>query len=229
MNQGSNKIVFKTFSYLASQIKPMKTPALLLLLILCSGKLLAQSVEKFEPALMEAKFGAKLIYTSETHSVTLDIVSKNIKTTDNPSLINVDEKPLQLVWLTNTALSTIDTTQTRRKAELLGYVDYEVKYAKDELKLKISDVQTAFVNINSKFFIFWSYNMPPDNKSVLKQINLTTLCFAHILNLNNPVTVGQTVETNKKLLFDVANTIKLNNYKINLSDMYKKLQDEMKQ
>ncbi len=207
----------------------MKTRALLLLLMLCSGKLLAQSVEKFEPALMEAKFGAKLIYTSETHSVTLDIVSKNIKTTNSPSVINVDEKPLQFVWLPNVALSTTDTTETRQKAELLGYVDYEVKYVKDEVKLKISDVETTFVTINGKLFIFWSYNMPPDNKSVLKQINLTTLCFAHILNLNNPVTAGQRVETNKKLLFDVANTVKLNNYKMDLADMYKKLQAEMKQ
>jgi len=66
----------------------MQTRTLILLLLLCSGKLFAQTTEKFTPALMETKSGAKVVYNSDKHSITFDVVSKKIAPTDNPNLIN---------------------------------------------------------------------------------------------------------------------------------------------
>ncbi|QEC75369.1 hypothetical protein [Mucilaginibacter ginsenosidivorax] len=207
----------------------MQTRTLILLLLLCSGKLFAQTTEKFTPALMETKSGAKVVYTSDRHSITFDVVSKKIVPTDNPNLINVDNKPLQFILIPNSALSTTDTTLARQKAELLGYADYELDYVKKEVKMKISGVTEKWITINNKLFLFWTYNMPPDNKSVLQQLNLSTLCFAHVLNLNNPVTQGETLETNSDLLLNAAKTLRLNNFKVDLEALYKQLQDEMKQ
>jgi hypothetical protein len=71
--------------------------------------------------------------------------------------------------------------------------------------------------------------MPADNKSVLQQINLSSLCFAHVLNLNNPITPGETAETNSPLLMEVAKNLQLSNAKTDLNKLYKKLQAEMGQ
>lgn len=207
----------------------MLTRTLLLLMLLGSSKLFAQSSEKFTAALMQTKVGAKMVYTSDSHSVILDIVSKKIEPTAAANVVNVDSKPLQLVLLPNSALSTTDTTLERQKAELLGYVQYETNYVKNDVKLNISNITQKWFTINGKLFLFWTYDMPADNKSVLQQINLSTLCFAHILNLNNPVTPGETAETNSSLLMDVAKTLQLSNAKTDLNNLYKQLQAEMGQ
>jgi hypothetical protein len=209
----------------------MKTRTLILLLLLCSGRLFAQTTEKFTPALMETKSGAKVVYTGDNHSVTLDIVSKNIKPTKNPNLLIVDGKTFQFMLIPNDALSTTDTTLARQKAELLGYAEYEIDYAKKELKIEISGITQKWATINNNLFLLWYYNMPPsaDKRSTLQQLNLSTLCFAHVLNLNNAVTEGETLETNSGLLLNAAKTLSLNNFKIDLDTLYKQLQDEMKQ
>jgi hypothetical protein len=206
----------------------MQTRTLLILLVICCTKLQAQTAEKFTLELMQTKAGAKVVYNSDAHAITLDIVSNKIVLTGNPNLVNVDNKPFQFVLIANNALSTTDTTLARQKAELLGYADYEIRYIKDEVKLKISGFTQKWVTINNKLFLFWSYDMPADNKSVRQQINLSTLCFAHVLNLNNAVTNDQTIETNQSLLFNAANTLKLAGH-IDLKKLYQQLQDEMKQ
>jgi apolipoprotein N-acyltransferase len=109
----------------------------LLLLLLGGSKLFAQTPEEFTAALMQTKAGAKMVYTSDKHSVILDIISNKIEPTQTANVLNVDSKPLQIVLLPNSALSLTDTTLERQKAELLGYVEYETNYVKNEVKLAI--------------------------------------------------------------------------------------------
>lgn len=178
---------------------------------------------------MEMKTGAKVVYTNDSHSIIFDVVSKDIKLTQNAGILNVDKKVFQYTLIPNPALSLTDTTLERQKAELLGYIEYEVSYMKNELKLDVSNITKKWVTINNKLFLFWAYDMPPDNKSVLQQINLSTLCFANVLNLNNAVPPGEKAEINAELLSAAAKTLQLSNVKTDLNTLYKKLQEEMKQ
>jgi hypothetical protein len=214
----------------------MPTRTLLLLLLLTGSKLFAQTTEKFSPALMQTKAGAKMVYTSDSHSITFDFIFKKVEPTGKENFINVDNKPLQFILIPNSALSTTDTTLKRQKAELLGYATYETDYIKNDLKLNIANITQKWITINGKLFLFWTYDMPPDtpglpsdSKSVLQQLHLSTLCFAHVLNLNIPVSQGETADANSTMLLSVAKTLQLNDFKIDLAQLYKKLQAEMGQ
>ncbi|NHA04019.1 hypothetical protein G7092_09440 [Mucilaginibacter sp. HC2] len=205
--------------------------SILLLLILCAGKLAAQTAEQFKPALMETKYGAKIVYTSAGHSLTLDVVSAHIKPLDKSGVIEVDKKVLQYILIENSALSLTDTTVARQKAELLGYAQYELDYIKNEVKLEIADLQQSWVNINNKIYLLWYYRVPQNNKQVpepgskraVQQVNLSTLCFAHVLNLNSPVLEGEDFNDTKELLTKIAKTLKQNNSKIDLGALYNEL------
>ncbi|UOE46922.1 hypothetical protein MTO98_21185 [Mucilaginibacter sp. SMC90] len=204
----------------------MKKILVIAFLLFCFSALNAQMAEKFTPALMEAKFGAKQVYNSDSRSFTLDIVTKDIKPMSSPNLVQVDKHLVQFVLISNSAFSQTDTSSARQHAELQGYMQYELDYITGEAKLKISDIEKNFITLNGKLFLLWYYKMPADNNSVLQQINLSTLCFGQALNLNSPVTKGETLEENKDLLIKIAQTLKMNNFKIDLNALYKELQNQ---
>lgn len=203
----------------------MKTILIIVALLFGFSALNAQVAEKFTPALMEAKFGAKLVYTSDSRSFTFDIVTNDVKPMDKPNLIQVDKHLVQFVLISNKALSQTDTSAARQHAELQGYMQYELDYITGEAKLEISDIQKSFISINGKLFLLWYYKMPADNNSVRQQINLSTLCFGQAFNINSPVTKDETLEINKNLLIKIAETLKMNNFKIDLNALYKELQN----
>jgi hypothetical protein len=90
--------------------------------------------------------------------------------------------------------------------------------------LNIANVKYEWMDLNHKRFLLWYYDMPAGKKnSVLKQLNLSTICFAHALNLNNPVTEGDKFEENKALLLKVAQTLKQNDFSLDFDELYKKL------
>jgi hypothetical protein len=182
------------------------------------------SVEHFKSALMPKKDGVEVVYSSDLHSLTLDVISDHIKPLDQPGYITVDKKIVQFVFIPNDALKTNDTTEATGKKLLLSYMQYELNYIKDELKLNIANVNYEWVDLNHKRYLLWYYDMPAGKKnSVLKQLNLSTICFAHALNLNNPVTEGEKFDENKALLLKVAQTLKQNDFSLDFDELYKKL------
>jgi hypothetical protein len=206
----------------------MKFPSLILLLLI-SSKLFAQSSgEKFKSALMEKKDGAEVVYSSDKHSFTLDIISDNIKPLQQPGYVLVNNKTLQFVFIGNDALKQNENTEEQQKAQLLGYMQYELDYVKNEVKLNYTDLAHEWLTINNKIYLLWYYDMPLDMKSkkggVLKQVNLSTLCFAHILNLNTPFEQGDSLVADTNFLTKVAQTLKQNDYEIDFNALYNELQ-----
>ncbi|OOQ57539.1 hypothetical protein [Mucilaginibacter pedocola] len=206
------------------------------ILLLGSARSFAQTAEKYTPALLETKSGAKVVYTSQDHSIIFDIHSDKIIPTEKEGVLSINKKVFQYILIPNGALSMTDTSEARQKAELLGYMEYETSYAKKELKISISNITQKWLTINNKLFLLWGYNMPQDNQAgknadqlVLRQVNLSTRCFGAVLNLNSPTLSGETEETNSPMLTEAAKTLQLSNVKTDLPALYKKLQEEMKQ
>jgi len=210
----------------------MKFLSLISLLVLLSSKLFAQSAnEKFEDELMEEKGGAKIVYSSDTHSFTFDVISNKIKPQQTGYLL-VDKKILQYVFIGNNALQQNEITEEQQKTQLLAYMQYELDYIKNDLKLNYTNLVHDWVVINNKIYLSWYYDMPENKKAkkgaVLKQCNLSTLCFAHVLNLNTPFEKDDSLDADKEFLTKIAQTLKLNDFKIDFGDLYKELQKEMK-
>jgi len=201
----------------------------LLLSLLFSCKLFAQSSnEKFKSALMEKKGGAAVIYSSDKHSFTLDIISDNIKPLQQPGYVSVDNKILQFVFSVNDSFKQTANTEEEQKTRLLGYMQYELEYAKNELKVNYTELKFDWITINNKLYLLWYYDMPVGKKikkgTVLKQINLSTLCFEHALNLNTPFEQQDSLETDKNFLLKVARTLKQNDFEIDFDALYNELQ-----
>ncbi len=193
-------------------------------LLLISTSLFAQSAaESFESALIPKKGGAVVVYSGDSHSFTVDIISDDIKPLDHPGMVIVDNKTLQFVCIGYKVVKENGTAEEIQKTQLLTYMQYELDYVKNDVNMDYTDLHKYWVVINDKIFLLWYYNMPADNKSVLKQINLSTLCFTHVLNLNTPFVNGDNFDDDKGLLLKVAQTLKQNNFKISFDDLYKKL------
>jgi hypothetical protein len=185
--------------------------------------------EDFKSAMFEKKGGAVVAYSSEKHSFTLDLLSNNIKPQPKAGMVTIDNKVLQFIFIRNSALKD-SAVASYQKAALLGYVDYELKYIKDELKMDYTNVVKDWIVINNKLFLFWQYDMPESmakkKSSTQKQMNLSSLCFGHILNLNTPVLKEDSLDDDKALLTKVANTYTPNDFPTDFNELYKKLHGE---
>lgn len=203
----------------------MRPYLILFALLLCAFQLKAQQ-ETFEPALMPAKFGAKLVYTSDKHSFTLDIVSKNLKPDAGLNMIQVDGKIIQFNIIPQKADDDKVITAEQEKTFLTGYVDYELKYVKNELKLDIKNVEQHFFDINGKPVIVWFYDMPANYKTVSKQLNVSSIHFGQVLTLNSPIESGTDIKAYKETLVRIAGTIKESNSAVDLNKLYEELQKD---
>lgn len=195
------------------------------ILFFCCGKLFAQDEKDYTTALIPKKVGAEVIYSGSNYSVTLDVNYLNIKPLEEPGYLNVNNKILQLVFIGNKVLQVSDTSIVMQKTLLLSYEKYETDYVKDQLKIDTLKIEHKWIILNNKLFLLWCYDMPgkKTKESVLQQLNLSTLCFAHALNLNTPVTAQDKFEDSENLLYTVAKTLHQNNFKLNFDEVYKKL------
>lgn len=201
----------------------MKKILLPLLALFCVVGSKAQTAADFERSLMKTQNGFKLIYNSKSQSITLDITSAKIDPIEDSDFINIDQNPVQFNLINYYASNTANDAYTKQQAELLDYSEYELNYEKNDLKVKISGIHKEWVTINKKLFLLWYYNMPPDNKSILQQVNLSTLCFANVLNISTPVCKNEVFANKKTILMVLAKTLKMNNFELNLGTLSKQI------
>lgn len=179
--------------------------------------------EDFKSALMQTKSGAIIVYTGQQHSFTIDIVGK-ITPSEKPNFVTVDNKILQSSIIPfETKLDFEKLSEEAQKKNLLGYMDYEMNYIKEQLKSKNLNEKYEFITLNNKIFLFWSYDMPKSYKAVDKQCYLVTICFDQMLILNCPVDNGKTFIDIKDMLTNIGKTLKLNNNTIDLEKLYNEL------
>jgi hypothetical protein len=198
----------------------------LLILTLTSLLCFSQSykAEGFKSALMQTKTGAMVVYTGETHSFTIEIIGNDIKPSDKPNFMTVDNKILQSSIIPfQTQLEFEKLSEEAQKKNLLSYMDYEMKYIKDQLKAKNLNENNEFISLNNELFLFWTYDMPKSYKTIDKQCYLVTICFDQMLILNSPVDSGKSFKEIKDFLLNIGNTIKLSDHSIDLNKLYEEL------
>ena len=185
--------------------------------------------EEFQSAVMQKKNGALVVFTGQYHSFTMDIIGDSIKPSNEPNFITVDNKILQLSNIPFPSKVDYENLSDEiQKNNLLGYMNYEMKYIKEQLNLKSLNEKYEFITLNDKICMFWKYDMPKSYKTIDKQCYLITNCFDQILVLNSPVTKGEksnstSYDSIKDFLLTIGKTLKLNNHTIDLENLYKEI------
>jgi len=159
--------------------------------------------EEFQPAMIETKFGAMIIYNGTKNSFTLRIVSKSIEPTEQENFLLVDKKLVQSSIIPFQEKFDFKAMSVEQQKQLLtGYKEYEKEYVQEQLKIQLIESE-QFLNLEGKIFKYWTFNMPKDNDSVSKQVYLFTICFDQILMLNGPVVKDQTEVELKEILINM--------------------------
>jgi hypothetical protein len=183
--------------------------------------------EEFEAGLLEAKYGALLVYNGQINSFSLRFESKSVEPTDKPNFIRVENILMQSSITPFTQeLDFKNLDNETQKKFLIAWKAYEKKWVEEQLKFKLIE-KDEFIDISNRPFLYWIYDMPKNkNKdSVDKQVYIVTICFDQLLILNGPVEKGKKEEIIKEKLLTIAKTLTL--YPNQTQDM-EKLYHELK-
>lgn len=186
---------------------------LTLLLIAISITAIAQyKPEEFQAGLLQAKYGAMLVYNGQKNSFTLKFVFKSVEPTERPNFVRVDGSLMQsTLFPIHKEYDFASLTEEEQKIVLQNWKLYEKKWVEDQLKSKLNEKE-EFLKINDKLCLYWSYDMPTkkdDPYAVVKQMYLVTLCFDQTLVLNGPIEKGKSEIELRNKLTSVAKTLEL--------------------
>ncbi len=197
----------------------MKRLIVVVLILFAGRQLLAQEpAEDFRSVVLKKKDGAEIVFSGNSHSITLEIESKEIKSTDRKDLIIIDSKVLQYELFADTALQKRQNIQSNQQEKLLAFMKGQLSYAKHKLKQHYTNSGHDWRVINNTNCLLWYYDLPGEHGSVLKQINLSVVCFSRILTL----TVFSNVD-DEALLTEIEKTLKLNDFKIDFNARLKSI------
>lgn len=182
--------------------------------------------EKFEAGLLEAKYGAMLVYNGEKNSFFLKFVSKSFKPSEKPNFVHMDGYIIQSsIFPFPKKFDFVNADEEFQKKFLDSWRLYERSWIEDQLKKQIKD-QTKFIKIKEKLFLHWITDMPEDygDGSVIKQVYLVTACFDQLLVLNAPVLKDQKEKVVSDKLYGIASTLELRPKEVqDLTKLYNEL------
>ena len=172
--------------------------------------------EEFTLTFTPTKNSGEWLFKGKSHSFSIAIFSNKIKTTDSPSYITADKSVIQVMSLP-LPKSTLDLnklTTAQQKETLEGYVNYELDYFKNEVKINYKKLTKEWVTINSKLWLLWTFDSsafnpaePLANKPNF-QIYASTICFNQILDINTPVMKVEVLSKSTELIKKLMATLK---------------------
>jgi len=165
--------------------------------------------EEFQASVIETKFGAMIVFNGQKNSFAIRIVSKSIEPSQQENFLLVDKKLIQASAIPFQEQFDFKSMSIAQQKELLsGYKEYEKEYVQEQLKAQLEESE-QFMNLEGTMFKYWSFDMPKDNNSVVKQVYLFTICFDQILLLNGPVVKGQSESEVKSVLISMAKSLEV--------------------
>jgi hypothetical protein len=165
--------------------------------------------EEFQASVIETKFGAMIVFNGQKNSFAIRIVSKSIEPSQQENFLLVNKKLIQASAIPFQEQFDFVSMSTDQQKELLtGYKEYEKEYVQEQLKSQLEESE-QFMNLEGKMFKYWSFDMPKDNSSVVKQVYLFTICFDQILLLNGPVLKDQSESEVKSVLISMAKSLEV--------------------
>ena len=187
----------------------------ILILLFISGPSAGQTekykAEEFEAALLQAKYGALLVYNGQTNSFTLRFESTAVEPTEQPNFLRVDGLLLQSSITPFTVkLNFQSMDEEAMKQYLLAWKAYEKKWVEEQLKQEVTE-KHEFIQISNRPFLYWMYDMPKKHRegNVEKQVFVVTICFDQMLILNGPVVAGEKESNLRDKLLAIAKTVTL--------------------
>ena len=157
------------------------------------------------------------LFKGKTHSFSITIFANKIVPSEMPSYITADNSVIQVMSLPlpQSTLDLSKLTLSQQKEALEGYVNYEMDYFKNELKINYKKLTKEWITINSKLWLLWTFDSSDFNSSeplVNKpkfQIYASTICFNQILDVNTPVMNNQVLSKSTELIKKLMSTLKL--------------------
>lgn len=173
--------------------------------------------EKFTLTFTPTKKSGEWVFKGKTHSFSVTVFSNKIEPSESPSYITADNIVIQVMTLP-LPQSTLDLTQLtipQQKETLEGYLNYELDYFKNEVKINYKKLTKGWITINSKLWLLWTFDSSDFNTSeptVNKpqfQIYASTICFNQILDVNTPVMKDQVLSKSTEIIKKLMSTLKL--------------------
>jgi len=168
--------------------------------------------------------GANIVFSKKKDAFKLSIPGQIVKpaklekTPDpNQHFFDVDGMTLQLslVPLPESVPKTWhlnSLTLDQQKEILLGYVDYEMDYLKNELKVPYTSLTQKGTTINGKVFIAWMFEQPKIKNvanPVIGQLYVAAICYHQVLTINTPLFDKPDYRDKaSKLAVDISGTLK---------------------
>jgi len=191
--------------------------------------------ESFKFAFVPGKGEAKVIYNGKSHAFSFLLNGKAIKQpnvngrSDNMQFFNIDSTVFQSSFVElpqpiPSGMQLSHLTDEQERTTLEGYVNYELNYMRDDLKLTLTDVKKEWKTINSKLFLVWSFeaSKPKDTPETIKtfsgQIFYSTICFNLVLDLNTPIEKKDRIEPCRALLDKISGTLTTYNNQLDLKN-----------
>lgn len=180
--------------------------------------------EQFDAALLEAKYGALLVFNGQNNSLTLKLESPSVTPLEKPGFVRVDNMIMQINLLPFQQKLDFENLDTEtRKKYLLAWKEYEKEWAKDQLKSDLKD-RTELVDLEGRSFLYWTYEMPKGDGNIDSQVYLVTIVFDQMLIMNGPVETGKKEKTLRERLVAIAKTLTLNpNKTLDIEKLYNEL------
>jgi hypothetical protein len=205
----------------------MKALSIILISFFSSLSVVAQyKAEEFEASLLQAKYGAMLVYNGQKNSFSLRFISKAIEPTNEPNFLRVDNILMQSSIIPFTEEADFGNLNDKAQQSFLAnWKNYEKEWVEEQLKTKVKDA-SEFIKITERPFLYWTYSMPKGDvpNNVDKQVYLVTICFDQILILNGPVEKNKSESTVREKLVGLAQTLKINPGKVqDIARLYKEL------
>lgn len=201
----------------------MKILIFLMSFLVITGSVMGQSTdlkEKFELSFIKKKdTRGQFLYKGFSHTVTIEFDADEIQTTQNSNFVIVNKQILQTTIkpIKDTTADFNNLTGDMQKTLLGKYVDGEMEYVNNELKMYSRNLKKEWLTIKSRLWLVWSFdieNLKTDEPASLrlkKQIYASTICFNQIIDLNTPILQSTDPSDARKLLTKILPGIKLDN------------------
>lgn len=177
------------------------------------------AAEPYQLKLVKKPTGALLGLSSSSNTFSIEVEGKEIKAGSDPGYYTVDGKFLQVVTIQIPGTADLQNLTPEKEEQILrGYVDYELTYFRNELKLKVRNESIKPETINGKLFIRWSFAAdPPTTEGITspkRHIYYSTVCFDRVLSMSSATMPKENAKAPDTMLRAIAKTLKLFNEKV---------------
>lgn len=173
-----------------------------------------------------------MVFAGKKHSFTLDIKGDSIKPSDQPNWVLINNSIVQATCVPLPGGKDASKCPLAQQREILnGYVDYEMAYFHEELKLVTKDVKKEWPVIGGRQFLLWYFDVPKQEvpgaekvkRQTIRQVYLSEVWFDQVLDLNNALINNSDLEKAKAILYPIARSLKSSDGELDIAAYAKTL------